>query len=238
MIPLYTSEQFESSKSRTLLPLQCHHCNSIFHITKNEIQKVNKRIRENKKLRNSLKYCSRNCVIKSMFTGKLTKCKQCDKEIYRQSKKLSENNFCSTSCSASYNNTHKKFGYRRSKLEIWIENQLKIKYPNLEFKFNDIEQINSELDIYIPTLKIAFELNGIFHYEQIYGNLSEIQEKDSRKFQKCIKSGIELCVIDTSSQKKFTEKSSYIFLDIITNIVDKKWGVVSGLNRTPQESQS
>jgi len=42
-------------------------------------------------------------------------------------------------------------------------------YPDLVIHFNKKDAINSELDIYIPSLKLAFELNGIFHYEPIFG---------------------------------------------------------------------
>jgi hypothetical protein len=65
--------------------------------------------------------------------------------------------------------SHKKWGCRRSKLEKWLEEQLIKMYPNLEIHFNRKDTINSELDIFIPSLKLAFELNGIFHYEPIYG---------------------------------------------------------------------
>jgi alpha-amylase/alpha-mannosidase (GH57 family) len=95
-------------------------------------------------------------------------------------------------------------------------------YPDLEIHFNHKDIINSELDIYIPSLKIAFELNGIFHYEIIYSSdqLTKIQNNDNRKYQACIDKGISLCVIDTSKQKQFKEKTSKIYLDIITSIIN------------------
>ena len=42
-----------------------------------------------------------------------------------------------------------------------------------------LEAINSELDVYVPSLNLAFELNGIFHYEPIYGEkkLNQILSK-------------------------------------------------------------
>jgi hypothetical protein len=95
-------------------------------------------------------------------------------------------------------------------------------YPDLVILFNDKSTINSELDIYIPSLRIAFELNGIFHYEPIFGKdkLKQINNNDNNKFQKCIANNISLCIIDISKQKHFTEKSSIIYLEIIKNIIE------------------
>lgn len=56
----------------------------------------------------------------------------------------------------------------------------------------------------------------------IYGDkkLNKIQNNDNNKFQLCQENKISLCVIDTSSQKHFTENSSKKFLQIIKNIID------------------
>lgn len=138
--------------------------------------------------------------------------------------KKSPNHFCSHSCAGTYNNTHKTTGTRRSKLENYLESKLTDLYPTLEIHFNRKDTINSELDIYIPSLKVAFELNGIFHYEPIYGQnkLSSIQNNDNRKFQACLERGIELCLIDTSTQKYFKENTSLKYLEIITTIIKNK----------------
>lgn len=155
-------------------------------------------------------------------------CKNCGKEIKKCKYVLNKfkNSFCSSSCAATYNNTHKTHGTRRSKLEIWLEEQLPILYPNLEFQFNQKDAINSELDIYIPDLKLAFELNGLFHYEPIFGpeQLTKIQNNDQRKFQACLERGIELCLIDTSTQKQFTQKSAQKFLDVILKVINGRVG--------------
>jgi hypothetical protein len=75
------------------------------------------------------------------------------------------------------------------------------------------------------SLNIAFELNGIFHYEPIYGNdkLNKIQNNDMRKFQACLEHNIELCIIDTSQQKYFKESTSQKYLNIIVNILNEKY---------------
>lgn len=168
-------------------------------------------------------FCDNVCRNKSMITLKKCQCKNCGKNVTKQPHELrvSKNVFCSQSCSATFNNKNKERGACRSKLEAWLEKELIKIFPNLEFHFNRKDAINSELDIYIPNLKLAFELNGIFHYEPIFGKdkLNKIKNNDHRKFAACHERGISLCVIDTSKQKRFTEKSSQEFLKIIKDIL-------------------
>ena len=136
----------------------------------------------------------------------------------------SGNYFCSRSCSASFNNKNKTTGTRRSKLEAYIEEQLIELYPDLDLIFNGKEAIGSELDIHIPSLNLAFELNGIFHYEPIYGTdkLQQIQENDASKTKACHDAKIDLCIIDTSLQKRFSTKSSKKYIDIILKIIEER----------------
>lgn len=154
-------------------------------------------------------------------------CTLCDSPIRRQSNVVKKNKsgrfFCSKSCSATYNNLHKTHGTRRSKLEIWLEEQLVSFYTDFEIQFNKKDAINSELDIYIPSLRLAFELNGIYHYEPIHGKkkLSQIQNNDHRKFQACLDQNISLCIIDTSSMTYFKANNAQKYLDIITEIIER-----------------
>lgn len=221
MKPLYTANIFNSSKTEDKLPCQCYNCNKEFYIMKKLI------LHELKYNRGRIKFCSKFCYDSFQTQNNLTKCANCDKEITKKlsqiNKSKSGNNFCSRSCSVSYNNKHKTTGTRRSKLESWLEEQLTNLYPDLKFHFNRKDTIGSELDIYIPSLYLAFELNGIFHYEPIYGEnkLQQIQENDNNKFQACQKHGISLCTIDTSSLKYFKEKNILKYLNIITNIINK-----------------
>ena len=170
--------------------------------------------------------CTRNCQFKFQRTAQVVSCIQCGKNIVKLPNQIKKhkNVFCTSSCAATYNNTHKTKGTRVSKLENWLATQLRLLYPTEEIHFNRKDAINSELDIYFPALQLAFELNGIFHYEPIYGSekLSQIKNNDDRKFQACLERGIELCILDISSQKRFTPDSSQKFLNIITNIIDKK----------------
>jgi hypothetical protein len=180
------------------------------------------------------KFGSWNNLLKEIFgkinlemvgTGETT-CNQCGKDIVRNIAEInkSKNHFCSRSCSATYNNTHKKTGNRRSKLEVWLEEELGHLFPNLNILYNEKKAINSELDILIPEFNLAFELNGIFHYEPIFGEskLSKIKNNDLRKMQACLENNIELCIIDASSLKYFKPENAQKYLDIVVKIIEKK----------------
>ncbi len=196
----------------------CEHCNIKFDLSVGQFNRNQKRYKHI--------FCSKKCSHDFTKTGKIVNCLQCNKSFIKlisEIKKYS-NNFCCQSCAATYNNTHKTKGNRKSKLEIWLETKLPSLYPNLEFHFNRKDAILSELDIYIPSLKLAFELNGIFHYEPIYGKdkLDQIKNNDNRKFQACLEHRIEFCTIDTSQLKKFKEQNALKYLKIIQDIIDKK----------------
>jgi len=205
--------------SESTISHNCSHCN----------KKYEQRI---KYYHNSLKrgqekfYCSKECCDQSQITRQEVICFQCNKNFFKRLSQIkkTKNNFCCKSCAATYNNTHKTTGTRVSKLEVWLAEQLLLLYPELEFHFNRKDAINSELDIYIPSMKLAFELNGIFHYEPIFGEakLSQINNNDQRKFQACLENNIELCLIDTSKQKYFKAKSSQVYFDIIKDVIDSK----------------
>lgn len=221
MKPLFTEIDFNNSKTLDKLPCECYYCEKIFYKTKHQIQRV---LNPNQEYYG--KFCSPNCKNKSQITKIKIKCTNCNIEffkVFNQVKKY-KNNFCSKSCSITYNNKNKTHGNRRSKLEYWIERQLVQLYPSIHMDFNQKTAINSELDIYIPSLNIAFELNGIFHYEPIYGvdKLQQIQENDISKSKACHEAKIDLCTIDTSGQKYFKESTSQKYLDIINNIIKER----------------
>jgi hypothetical protein len=155
-------------------------------------------------------------------------CAQCGKAFDKvlSQTKHGANNFCSSRCAGIYTAAHKTTGNRRAKLEIWLEEQLGVRYPHLDINYNKADAIGAELDIYIPSLRLAFELNGIFHYEPIFGQgkLDQIKRRDQNKFAACRDKGIGLCIIDTSKIKYHKPKTAQPILDIITNLIDKEIG--------------
>jgi uncharacterized C2H2 Zn-finger protein len=214
-------EYINSLNPSVKIELECPQCDCLFTRNKNVIQskfgpgKLQK-----------FMFCSYSCAMLYQTTSQKINCSQCDKLFIRHKNQINKsiNHFCSRSCSASYNNTHKKTGFRRSRLEKWIEINLTDKYPHLDIIYNNKMTINSELDIYIPKYKLAIELNGILHYKPIYGNkkLLLIQNNDSLKLKKCIENNIDLIIIDVSSQNHFDLKSSKEYLDKILNIINLK----------------
>jgi hypothetical protein len=73
-----------------------------------------------------------------------------------------------------------------------------------------------ELDIYIPQLNLAFEINGIFHYKPIFGEekLAKIIKKDTIKKQRCEQAGIVLHILKDDS-RRFSVAYGNIMLEII-----------------------
>lgn len=201
---------FDDYKKQTTVTVRCETCNKEITKTASRLEKIKRH-----------HYCSMKCrVINPPIE---VKCEQCGKKIFRRPR-LKKRHFCSKSCSSTWGNTHRTVGCTRSKLEKWIEEQLKLLYPNLDIHYNRRDAIDSELDIYIPSLKLAFELNGIYHYEPIFGEekLATKQNIDQRKMQVCIERKISLCVIDTSTFTYYKAKGAEKYLDIITKIINQQ----------------
>lgn len=222
MKSLYTQTEFNLAKSKDLLSLECLYCKGIFKRTKHQIKNS---LNPNQKTKSN--FCSYSCSTNYHRGSKQkVECLNCKIEFEKIQANIlrSPKHFCSKSCSTTYNNKHKTTGNRRSKLEIWLEEQLTTLYPNLLIDYNKKEAIGSELDIYIPNLQLAFELNGIFHYEPIYGSnkLKQIQENDISKSKACIDKQIDLCIIDSSGLKYFKPSNAQKYLDIIVNIINKR----------------
>ena len=203
----------------TYLDIICKNCGKHFQREQKDHSTSKRRMAKNY-------FCSQKCTAKFNNPPVFVHCTQCKKTFKKLPSQIkrSKNHFCSRSCAATYNNLHKTTGTRRSKLEVWIEEQLTALYPDLDIEFNKKDAINSELDIYIPSLSLAFEMNGIYHYEPIHGQgkFDQIQNNDHRKFAACLERNIELCIIDTSLQNYFKEKTSQKYLDIITSILNLK----------------
>lgn len=227
-----TKEQFLKLNYATdIIEIICDICGKTYTNTKYQFMNNNRRSQKCKSVYDWVwppprkNICCEQCKIKLRQTGKIYKCQNCNNEIYKSpaSRKASKNCFCSQSCAALYNNAHKTHGYRRSKLELYIEEQLKKEFPQIDFIFNDKTTILSELDIYIPALKLAIELNGIFHYEPIYSDnqFTRIQNNDKQKIMRCNELGIELAIIDTSKLVYFKPQNAQKYYLIVKSLIQQ-----------------
>lgn len=177
--------------------------------------------------RNKRFFCSQKCRGEYHSTMKKVVCVNCSIDFMKLPSQIakSNNNFCSKSCAATFNNKHKTHGNRRSKLEIMIERMLQTEYSSLIFECNAKNVIGSELDFYFPNLKLAIQINGPLHYQPIYGykKLDQIQKMDNEKRNACKTQDIKLIEIDCSKDKylnknKIAERLSQI-KTIIENII-------------------
>lgn len=220
--PIVTPEYIKEFRSREEIALRCSYCDSVFHRTKHSIQ-LSLWYKQQKL------YCSLSCharhqiILKDKQAQASFQCIHCGSVVVRAGSQISKtgNVFCSRSCSATYNNRNKTYGTRRSKLEKYLEGRIREQWPMLILECNSKEAIGSELDFYFPQLKLAIELNGIFHYEPIYGQdkLEKIQNNDQQKFSACHASGIELCVIDSSTCTYLTKSQKEHYWHIFMNLI-------------------
>ncbi len=222
MKPKFDINNFELLKNKDL-KFECEICSNEFTSTKKYLRRaLGITIHPRKP---SIKYCSRKCQSIGRKTGVEVKCEECGKEVYRclNEIKSSKNSifFCSNECKGINWNKNKDFGFNRSKIEIWVEEELAKKYK-FNIIFNDRDLLGYELDIYIPSLKIAFELNGIFHYEAIFGKdkLKVTKERDLFKINECLKKKVKLSVIDITDIKNFTPFKGKKYLDYIIKEID------------------
>lgn len=105
MISRYKEEEFNKAKGKDLLPLECERCGKIFYKPKSMIKY------ELNHSNGGCKYCSVKCSDISHRKKIKMCCCQCGKEIeitlssYKKSS--TKRFFCSSSCSAKYNNRHR-----------------------------------------------------------------------------------------------------------------------------------
>jgi len=212
-------EYLNQFKGDPQIELICYACNLYFIRKKSQINKTLKR--------NQPLYCSTRCMTsqKSIKYRVPKECSCCSKKITVRLGAIKKSNtgrfFCNHSCATTYNNKNKTHGNRRSKLEVYLEEQIQLHYPELNCEYNKHKAIDSELDFYFPTLKLAIELNGIFHYEPIYGQdkLNKIQNNDKQKSILCNENGIEFCTIDSSKCKHLTQSHKDEYWSIVNNLI-------------------
>lgn len=149
-------------------------------------------------------FCSNECFYKFRNKKENVICLECGIEFKKVLSEIKRKprHFCSDICSRNLNR-HKDWGSNRSKLEIAIEEHFKVVFPFMNIDYNKTDK-GYELDIFIPCLDLAIEINGITHYKPIYGeaNLLRRQQIDEEKKTKCSEINIKLIVMNVSEDGK------------------------------------
>lgn len=181
-------------------------CMRLFTSRKVQVICQNCKLEFNKKpssIRYTNNFCSNKC--RGAYHNKKVEvqCFNCSKIFMKDFRFIKKNprHCCSIDCSRMLAKTKKNWGSTRSKLEKYVEKRL-IEELDLNILYNK-NSIGYELDIHIPELNLAIELNGITHYKPIYGEkaLHRRQEIDRLKAAECIKQNISLIVINVSNDK-------------------------------------
>lgn len=98
-------------------------------------------------------------------------------------------------------------------LQRHILKRLKQEYNTLEIchRFRSAIPSKLQFDIYLPELKLAFQINGISHYQPIYGQKSFLRttKNDKIKMQQCKTCGISLHQMKSNIQKFGGYKFNY-----------------------------
>lgn len=203
------------------ITLNCQNCKEDFPLKQHQINKI-----LNPSRRDKGKFCSMNCFLAAYRNQITYNCEMCSKErtVNKHHYSRCKHHFCSKNCSAKFYNSRRTKAYNPSKLERYLQEFLPKLYPSLDLLFNDKSCIGYELDIYIPALKLAFEINGIVHYEPIYGDIEllRIQANDARKIEICKLNGIEIISLDVRGKNNRSKKYYEKFLNIVSNTLNTK----------------
>lgn len=190
----------------------CDHCSLLFE---KEVKLYNHNVK-----RGSPNWC-KDC--RKPKTIELA-CEQCSKVFQKKPSQVrkTKHHYCSQSCAAFWRNAHKSTGTQRSKMEFFLEEKLKAVFPEVSCLYNDVSAIGAELDFYFPEIRLAIELNGIVHYEPIYGKgtFERTQNRDKQKLLFCCEAGIELIIVPNLGN--FSKRTSEMMWEIIKAIISSR----------------
>ncbi len=180
----------------TKVKIQCKMCNEDFFIKKHKYENFEQNF-----------FCSRACSGKHHTKKVEVICLVCDKKFLKPFDRIAKRprHCCSPECAIELVKFQKGWGGRRSKLEIYVEEKLKKEF-DLKFLFNETT-IGYELDIHIPEIDLAIEINGITHYEPIYGEdiFKKRQYIDGQKIKECLSRNIKLEILKVSRDKNYPQ---------------------------------
>jgi len=158
-------------------------------------------------------FCTQKCYRAAQDSRTIISCANCGnkKSITASDRRQSKSgrSFCNKSCAATYNNKLKR-KVRRSKCEIALFQMLTDAFPKITVLPNNKTMLDGyEVDIAVPSIKLAIEWNGIVHFKPIYGQmkLNKIQQRDAEKQKIASNKGINLIIISdlVSTQTRVNE---------------------------------
>jgi hypothetical protein len=168
-------------------------------------------------------FCCKECSDKFKDKRVEVICLVCQKVFLKEQCEIKRygRHCCSKKCGQLLGIFYKDWGSSRSKLEIAIEAHL-VNLFSFQIDYNKTD-IGYELDIFIPHLNQAIELNGIFHYEPIFGEkeLLRRQRVDKAKAEECKKRNIDLIVINVSKDKRSKKVQTQRIQEVVKIISDK-----------------
>jgi len=218
----YCSQICAKQSLKRTITLNCDHCKKTF-----DMKLGHHKFRKGYGTKKF--FCSKDCQNKSQITGVNdlldTICTYCNNPIKRVRRLIEKTDihFCNRHCQGNYYS--KTFGSnKRSLLEKKIEEYIKKDYPLLNVIFGDREQCYTmELDIYVPSLNLAFEINGPIHHKPIYGEepLKTIQNKDNIKQKICKTKNINLVIIN-DVLNYYKDNSKEIYENKIKTKIDER----------------
>jgi hypothetical protein len=174
----------------------------------NELCLNNVHLRYHKRKKKNKNFCCQSCANTHKHSD------ESKKKISEELKKRWKNGVYDTD---SYREKQSSHAFFSSKKEREIVKYFKDKYPEYEWKSGAGLIYNGTTisrDLYSNNLKICFEYDGIWHFEDIKGQLSKKQFKDKLLEEWCIKNNYRLIRIDEKSFKNFEQLEKLFFQNI------------------------
>lgn len=108
-----------------------------------------------------------------------------------------------------------------SKMELYIVENLRKAGYSVEFhKIGLIPSDKLEIDIFLPELRLAIEIDGISHFEPIWGeaNLQRHERSDSRKSGLLLTHGYAMLRVKQTTKTLSASKKRTVFAAILTEV--------------------
>jgi hypothetical protein len=208
----FCSRQCFGKFNITQVKVKCNMCKEDFFIKQSRFKKSGQKF-----------FCSRECSSKHHTKKVEVVCLICNKNFLKPFDRIAKRprHCCSPECAVILVKSLKDWGGRRSKLEIYVEENLKKDF-HLNFLFNETT-IGYELDIYIPEINYAIEINGITHYEPIYGEsiFKRRIEIDQQKLEECKNKNIKLDILNVSRDRNYPNILRKRYLEIKNLILER-----------------